>query len=715
MATRKKDAVKIHVRFRPAPANDVESNQFQIINREIIKVRKHVDSEVTSPTVKRRAKSRTPTHRRPSSRATVMRRSSSSVPPTKKNDRGESRTPTHRRPSSRATVMRRSSSSVPPTKKNDRGEYKFDSVFPRTVTNQEVYDDVVKPIIPSLFEGFNCTIIAYGQTGSGKTHTMTGSSKNKGMIPLALDEIFTRAQKNVGLGWSTKIKIACVQIYMEKILDSLVKTNVETDPSLKLRQRFVDGSTDVFIEDLTWKDAKTTNHAIAIMKLADKNRVVDSTNMNAQSSRSHSVFMVHIEQTHVENSQRLISAAYLVDLAGSESVRKTGNTGHKLKQACHVNKSLSMLNTVIKALSTKSVHIPYRDSKLTRLLQNSLGGSSMTVMILTCSSCASNVVETVSTLEFGSRCKTIKNTPKKNQILSVGDYKKMLENAQSLLEKQKDVMTCMERENRQLKTDLKIANDDRVRMEIYMDTDSEVDTDGEYKEEVPVQNIMDPQKAQDAIRRIKSYCNKPLVSKDSDTISPTTKRGVSPITKRVASPSTPNPLIQNTTDYDADGEDYRNTMMLFEVSEESESITNSDRYFSSAGSEALRDEMVQLLERRVETLGRQNVDAQNKNDDMYDRMIEMSAKIHEQPLDVQVQPKLETDVEEERSTDAACDNDEMTTIRIILLSVGALILIALLFVTIMFAKKKKLGAIFWSLWSFTFISGAMIGLGIPGI
>lgn len=183
----------------------------------------------------------------------------------------------------------------------------------------------------------------------------------------------------------------------------------------------------VYIQDITETYCCDEREVYEVMKIGNKNRAVSATNMNAESSRSHSLFILTLIMTNVEDSSCKTGKLYLVDLAGSEKISKTGAQGQTLEEAKNINQSLTTLGKVIVALTDKKIsHIPYRESKLTRILSESLGGNSKTLLIVTCSPHPYNEAETLSTLRFGSRARNIKNTPKVNREYTVPELKKLL-------------------------------------------------------------------------------------------------------------------------------------------------------------------------------------------------------------------------------------------------------------------------------------------------
>uniref|UniRef100_A0A182P728 Kinesin-like protein n=1 Tax=Anopheles epiroticus TaxID=199890 RepID=A0A182P728_9DIPT len=273
----------------------------------------------------------------------------------------------------------------------------------------DLYVDTARPIVDKVLEGYNGTILAYGQTGTGKTYTMSGnadSPQTKGIIPNTFAHIFghiARGKENQKF----LVRVSYMEIYNEEVRDLLGK---ELNKSLEVKERADIG---VFVKDLSGYVVHNADDLDNIMKLGNKNRVVGATKMNSESSRSHAIFSITIESSETDESGRQyvrMGKLQLVDLAGSERQSKTQSSGLRLKEATKINLSLSVLGNVISALvDGKSTHIPYRNSKLTRLLQDSLGGNSKTVMCASISPADSNYVETISTLRYACRAKSIQN------------------------------------------------------------------------------------------------------------------------------------------------------------------------------------------------------------------------------------------------------------------------------------------------------------------
>jgi kinesin family protein 5 len=311
--------------------------------------------------------------------------------------------------------------------KEASGAFTFDRVFDMSSRQVDVFDYSIRPTVDDILNGYNGTVFAYGQTGAGKSYTMMGSDIDddvgKGVIPRIIEQIFASilaSPSNI----EYTVRVSYMEIYMERIRDLLMPQN-DNLPVHEEKNRgvYVKGLLEVYVSSV--------EEVYEVLRRGGASRAVSATNMNAESSRSHSILVVTVTQKNVETGSMKSGQLFLVDLAGSEKVGKTGASGQTLEEAKKINKSLSALGMVINSLTdTKSSHVPYRDSKLTRILQESLGGNSRTTLIINCSPSSYNDAETLSTLRFGMRAKTIKNKAKVNAELSPAELKAMLKKAQ---------------------------------------------------------------------------------------------------------------------------------------------------------------------------------------------------------------------------------------------------------------------------------------------
>lgn len=292
----------------------------------------------------------------------------------------------------------------------------------------DVFDFSIRPTVDDILNGYNGTVFAYGQTGAGKSYTMMGANiddeAQKGIIPRMIEQIFASilaSAQNI----EYTVRVSYMEIYMERIRDLMQPQN----DNLPVHE---EKSRGVYVKGLMEIYVSSVEEVYEVMRRGGLARAVAATNMNQESSRSHSIFVITVTQKNVETGSAKSGQLFLVDLAGSEKVGKTGATGQTLEEAKKINKSLSALGMVINALTDgKSTHIPYRDSKLTRILQESLGGNSRTTLIINCSPSSYNDQETLSTLRFGMRAKSIQNKAKVNAELSPAELKLMLRKAQS--------------------------------------------------------------------------------------------------------------------------------------------------------------------------------------------------------------------------------------------------------------------------------------------
>lgn len=306
------------------------------------------------------------------------------------------------------------------------GSFTFDRVFGMDSQQHDVFEFSIRSTVEDVMNGYNGTVFAYGQTGAGKSYTMMGDMNDpekQGIIPRIVAQIFDAIHFNGSPHVEYTVAISYMEIYMERIKDLMnpAKDNLPIH----------DGPKGPYVKDLREVYVASVDEVLEAMALGQRQRSVAATNMNAESSRSHSIFSLTVNQKDTHTGTSKMGMLYLVDLAGSEKVGKTGATGQTLEEAKKINTSLSSLGNVINALTDgKSTHVPYRNSKLTRILQESLGGNSRTTLIINCSPSSYNDAETISTLRFGMRAKSIKNKAKVNAELSPQELKKQLKAVQ---------------------------------------------------------------------------------------------------------------------------------------------------------------------------------------------------------------------------------------------------------------------------------------------
>lgn len=312
--------------------------------------------------------------------------------------------------------------------KEAQGSFTFDRVFNMQCKQSDIFDYSIRPTVDDLLNGYNGTVFAYGQTGAGKSYTMMGSSIDdevgRGVIPRIVEQIFASIMSSPSTIEYT-VRVSYMEIYMERIRDLMAPQN-DNLPVHEEKNRgvYVKGLLEIYVSSV--------QEVYEVMRRGGNARAVAATNMNQESSRSHSIFVITVTQKNVETGSAKSGQLFLVDLAGSEKVGKTGASGQTLEEAKKINKSLSALGMVINSLTDgKSSHVPYRDSKLTRILQESLGGNSRTTLIINCSPSSYNDAETLSTLRFGMRAKSIKNKAKVNAELSPLELKQLLGKAKT--------------------------------------------------------------------------------------------------------------------------------------------------------------------------------------------------------------------------------------------------------------------------------------------
>uniref|UniRef100_A0A668AZH1 Kinesin-like protein n=1 Tax=Myripristis murdjan TaxID=586833 RepID=A0A668AZH1_9TELE len=317
--------------------------------------------------------------------------------------------------------------------------FTYDYVFDPTAEQEEVFNIAVSPLLSGLFKGYHATVLAYGQTGSGKTFSMGGTytsaqenDPSVGVIPRVIGMIFQEKEMRTDCEFS--LAVSYLEIYNEDILDLLCTS--KDKPAISIREDPKDG---IKIVGLTEREVFSAHEMVGCLELGNSARTVGSTAMNAASSRSHAIFTITLEQRRgTDKTDSVVSKLHLVDLAGSERQKKTKAEGDRLKEGISINRGLLALGNVISALgdeSKKGSFVPYRDSKLTRLLQDSLGGNSHTLMIACISPADSNIEETINTLRYADRARKIKNKPIVNVDPRAAEMKRLKQQTEQTNEK----------------------------------------------------------------------------------------------------------------------------------------------------------------------------------------------------------------------------------------------------------------------------------------
>uniref|UniRef100_A0A8B9F5R2 Kinesin family member 4A n=1 Tax=Amazona collaria TaxID=241587 RepID=A0A8B9F5R2_9PSIT len=315
--------------------------------------------------------------------------------------------------------------------------FTYDYVFDPSVEQEEVFNTAVSPLIRGIFKGYNATVLAYGQTGSGKTYSMGGTytasqedEPSVGVIPRVIKLLFK--EKEQRQDWEFVLKVSYLEVYNEDILDLLCPSR-ERPSQISIRE---DPKEGIKIVGLTERNVTCAQEMVFCLEQGNNSRTVASTAMNSQSSRSHAIFTIFIDQKKKsDKNSSFHSKLHLVDLAGSERQKKTKAEGDRLKEGININRGLLCLGNVISALgdeNKKGGFVPYRDSKLTRLLQDSLGGNSHTLMIACVSPADSNLEETLNTLRYADRARKIKNKPIVNRDPQAAELCQLKQQVQQL-------------------------------------------------------------------------------------------------------------------------------------------------------------------------------------------------------------------------------------------------------------------------------------------
>lgn len=382
--------------------------------------------------------------------------------------------------------------------------FTFDAVYDWNSSQQDLYEETVRPLVSSVLDGFNGTIFAYGQTGTGKTYTMEGLKNDhdrRGVIPRSFEHIFNHIGRSENMQYL--VRASYLEIYQEEIRDLL-----QPDQSLRFELK-EKPDTGVFVKDLSTSVCKSATEIQQLMNTGNQNRTIGATNMNEHSSRSHAIFLITIEMGSIgDNGGIRVGRLNLVDLAGSERQSKTGASGERLKEASKINLSLSALGNVISALvDGKTTHVPYRDSKLTRLLQDSLGGNSKTIMVANIGPASYNYDETLTTLRYANRAKNIKNKPRINEDPKDALLRQYQEEIGRLKEKLAQKGTVQRRKKKPKKRKEDEAVDSESETEDSRCEDNKVETD---KKLIAEQLKAEKQEAENLVTRIRDLESKML-------------------------------------------------------------------------------------------------------------------------------------------------------------------------------------------------------------
>ncbi|KAK5618284.1 hypothetical protein CRENBAI_020016 [Crenichthys baileyi] len=304
-------------------------------------------------------------------------------------------------------------SSLTVMNKGKNRNFELDKVFQPHATQEEVFQEI-EPLVTSCIDGYHVCIFAYGQTGSGKTYTMEGSVENPGINQRALKHLFSEIEERRDM-WSYTVTVSSVEIYNEVLRDLLSKDGEKLD--IKINP---DGTGQLHVPGLRVIEVRSFQHIKKILATARRNRITFGTQMNQHSSRSHALLCITVQGTDLASGSKTTGKMNLVDLAGSERVWKSGAEGERLKEAQNINRSLLALGDVIQALRGRHTHIPFRNSRLTYLLQDSLGKGSKTVMVVQVSALESNLGETLCSLKFAQRVCKVELGPAARKIESGG-------------------------------------------------------------------------------------------------------------------------------------------------------------------------------------------------------------------------------------------------------------------------------------------------------
>ncbi|KAK8663851.1 hypothetical protein V6N13_083656 [Hibiscus sabdariffa] len=364
--------------------------------------------------------------------------------------------------------------------------FKFDQVYTPKDDQVDVFADA-SPFVTSVLDGYNVCIFAYGQTGTGKTFTMEGPGQNRGVNYRTLEQLFQIAKERSGT-FMYNISVSVLEVYNEQIRDLLSTSS--TSKRLEIKQ-----SAEGFHHVPGIVEAKVDNvkEVWNVLQMGSNSRAVGSNNVNEHSSRSHCMLCIMVKSKNLMTGECTKSKLWLVDLAGSERLAKTDAQGERLKEAQNINKSLSALGDVVHALATKSCHIPYRNSKLTHLLQDSLGGDSKTLMFVQISPSERDLSETLSSLNFATRVRGVELGPAKKQV-DTSELQKM----KTMLEKARQECRSKDESRRKLEESLQnLESKAKGRDQVYKGQEEKIkELEGQLELKTGMQNQSEKQVSQ---------------------------------------------------------------------------------------------------------------------------------------------------------------------------------------------------------------------------
>lgn len=379
-----------------------------------------------------------------------------------------------------STPGRMSSRSSPslPERRVSTTTYTFpmQEIFPESATQEEVYQGVCRGMIDSVHEGYNATVLAYGQTGTGKSHSMFGTTELPGIVPRFVHDLWNELDDETIMTCT----VTFVEIYMEQIHDLLQMTH-----ELQVRET---EEKRIFIQGAKQHKVQNAEQVLHLVHKGLETRSVAETHMNQRSSRSHAVLILQLDLKHPDG-RHYSPTVHLVDLAGSENVNLSGVTGINMREATNINRSLSTLSLVIKKLKEGDKHIPYRDSKLTRILTNSLGGTARVSFLITVTSAVAHLKETTRSLKLGQDATVMPNQLIEVRAESLDDLRKQLKAEKQVTQEQRVIIEALEAEIQKRSAILEVSDSEEEEEKERSDLDSEEEEKEEEEEKKTLKRL----------------------------------------------------------------------------------------------------------------------------------------------------------------------------------------------------------------------------------